>query len=63
MQDIDWILQKEGGETTLLKRDPASGGRGDTWYIREGNHITLAELFNQGCVACVYIGGTMVLRN
>ena len=53
MEDILWVLQAEGGETTLLKREggSASGERG-TWYIRGGNHVTLAELFNYGCQLC-----------
>ena len=50
--EINWILQEERGETTLLKRGPASGGTPATWYIREGNHVTLAELFNHGCHVC-----------
>ena len=40
-------------ETTLLKREggSASGERGK-WYIRGGNHVTLAELFDYGCHSC-----------
>ena len=55
-QKIDWILTEEGGETTLLKRvtgrEPASGGTRETWYIRTGHHVALAELFNFGCHLC-----------
>ena len=54
LADIDWVLEQEGGETTLLKREgggSASGERGK-WYIRGGNHINLAELFNYGCKLC-----------
>ena len=55
-QDVNWVLQEEGGETTLLKRvagrDPASGGTRETWYFRAGQHVTLAELFNYGCHLC-----------
>ena len=53
MESILWVLQAEGGETTLLKREggSASGERGK-WYIRGGNHVTLAELFNYGCQLC-----------
>ena len=51
--EIDWILGLERGETRLLKReageDPASGG---TWYIRTGQHVSLAELFDFGCRLC-----------
>ena len=53
LAEINWVLQAEGGETTLLKREggSASGERGK-WYIRGGNHVTLAELFNYGCQLC-----------
>ena len=54
LADIDWVLEQEGGETTLLKREgggSASGERGK-WYIRGGNHVNLAELFNYGCKLC-----------
>ena len=54
LADIDWVLEQEGGETTLLKREgggSASGERG-MWYIRGGNHVHLAELFNYGCKLC-----------
>ena len=50
---IDWVLEREGGETTLLKRDGGgSGERRGKWYIRSGNHVNLAELFNHGCHLC-----------
>ena len=43
----------EGGETTLLKREGGSAsGEREKWYIRAGNHVTLAELFNYGCQLC-----------
>ena len=41
-EDVDWIMRKDGGETGLMRRDPASGGN---WQIRHGQFITLAELF------------------
>ena len=51
--DINWILERERGETRLLMReageDSASGG---TWYIRTGQHVSLAELFDCGCRLC-----------
>ena len=47
--DIDWILGQEGGETTVLRRVPASGGTPESWHIKGGQLITLAELFNFGC--------------
>ena len=58
--DIEWVLQEEGGETTLLKCDSASGESGSAcgelgtrqWFIRAGHHVTLAEMFNYGCRLC-----------
>ena len=53
LAEITWVLKAEGGETTLLKRVGASAsGEGGKWYIRVGNHVTLAELFNYGCQLC-----------
>ena len=49
-KDISWVLQEEGGATLLLKREGGSAsGKRVKWYIRSGNHITLAEIFNYGC--------------
>ena len=45
-EEINRILQLEGGETTLLKREGGSAsGEREKWYIRAGNHATLVELF------------------
>ena len=53
LAEINWVLQAEGGETTLLKREGGSAsGEREKWYIIAGNHITLAELFNFGCRFC-----------
>ena len=43
-RDIAWIMEKENNQTSLVKRDlgRALGGK---WLIRDGNVITLAELF------------------
>ena len=51
--ELNWILDQECNESTLMRYEPASGGRG-TWYILEGNYITLAELLRLGCktVSC-----------
>ena len=49
-EDVDWIMEKEHYETSLLKwkpdaymsgQSPATGG---TWYIKQGNIIVLGEL-------------------
>ena len=42
-------MTKDGGETGLMRRDPASGGN---WQIRHGQFITLAELFWFGKDLC-----------
>ena len=53
---IDWIMGEEGGETRLMRRVPplASGGWSTParWQIRQGNMITLAELFSFGAYRC-----------
>ena len=46
-KDIDWIMEKEGDETAVLRRCPAPGG-GWNWQIICGNYITLSELFHFG---------------
>ena len=61
-KDVEWILSKEGNETTYLKFDPAPGGpwrehprdwlsRGTFWY-KTGHVVTLAEMFRFGCREC-----------
>eukprot|EP00959_Pyramimonas_sp_CCMP1952_P026788 562445-Pyramimonas_sp.AAC.1 len=44
----------EDGETYALKRvaRDVTSASGETWYIRAGNSITLAELFDVGCRLC-----------
>ena len=42
--ELDWIVKEEKGETSLLKYDDDS----KQWYIRQGNMISLAELFYLG---------------
>ena len=70
--EINWILDKEGdNETLLLKWRPATESqqplarrrpqqrqlREGKWYIRDGNYITLAELFWLGsdCTTCWHL--------
>ncbi|CAK0883168.1 unnamed protein product, partial [Prorocentrum cordatum] len=48
IQDLDWIMMKDGGETGLMRSDPAFGN----WQIRSGQFITLAELFWFGKHLC-----------
>ena len=45
-------MQEEGNETLLMKYCPAIGGRPASWRIRQGNCITLGELFNHGADKC-----------
>ena len=46
--DIEWMMERQGNDNTLLKwqwtLSSASGG----WWIRKGNYITLAEMFYFG---------------
>ena len=45
-EEIEWILNIEGNETALMKF--CYGG----WRFKEGNFITLAELFSRGMKTC-----------
>ena len=49
---VRWILEKEDNETLLMKYCPATGGRPESWKIRQGNYITLGELFVFGVDRC-----------
>ncbi len=51
-ESIEWAMQEEGGETTILKRDPASASGERKWHIRAGQHVALAEMFSHGCRMC-----------
>ncbi len=52
-RDIEWVMHdEEGGETAILKRDPASASGERKWHIKAGQHITLAEMFSHGCEMC-----------
>ena len=51
-EDVYWILEKEDNETLLMKYCPATGGRPASWQIRQGNYITLGELFVLGVDRC-----------
>ena len=47
-RDVRWIMEEEGNETQLIKYCPATGG----YFIRQGNYITLGELFVFGARRC-----------
>ena len=50
---VKWILQEEDFQTKLMKFDPAYGGSSvGQWFIRQGNYITLGELFHFGRKMC-----------
>ena len=51
-KDVHWILEREGNETLLMKYCPATGGSPERWQIRQGNYITLGELFVFGANRC-----------
>ena len=44
-RDVQWIMDEEDNDTQFMKLCPATGGRPSRWLIRQGNYITLAELF------------------
>ena len=45
-------MDEENNETQLMKVCPATGGRSPRWLIRQGNYITLGELFAFGAHRC-----------
>ena len=49
---VQWILKQEGYQTHLIKCIPANGDRRARWQIRQGNYITLGELFVYGAYRC-----------
>ena len=51
-RDVQWIMGEEDNETQLMKFCPATGGRPSRWLIRQGNYITLGELFVFGARRC-----------
>jgi len=51
-EEVYWILAKEDNETLLMKYCPATGGRPESWKIRQGNYTTLGELFVFGARRC-----------
>ena len=51
-RDVQWIMDEEDNETQLMKYCPATGGRPSRWLIRQGNYITLGELFVFGARRC-----------
>ena len=51
-KDVRWILEQEGNETLLMKHCPTTGGSPERWQIRQGNYITLGELFVLGAHGC-----------
>ena len=52
--EVRWVMREEGNETMILKWNPpaSSGGRPnireEDFSLRQGNFITLAELFDYG---------------
>ena len=50
--EVRWIFETEHNENLLMKYCPATGGRPASWQIRQGNYITLGELFVFGAQRC-----------
>ena len=50
--EVRWIFETEHNENLLMKYCPATGGRPASWQIRQGNYITLGELFVFGGKRC-----------
>ena len=52
-QDVEWVLSKEGNETTYIRfvpsgPEPLAG----TFYYKQGHVVTLAEMFRFGSQLC-----------
>ena len=47
-RDVQWIMGKENNQTLLLKFTPGTDGVEGKWDIKQGNYITLGELFRLG---------------
>jgi hypothetical protein len=45
-RDVEWMMQKEKNKTSLMKKNPNPASGGESWYIRSGHMLTLAELFH-----------------
>ena len=51
-ETVDNIMRVEQNQTRLIMRVPATGGQSAGWKIRQGNYITLGELFLFGVFKC-----------
>ena len=61
LEDVQWIMEKENNETVLMEKVPATGGKPARWLIRQGQYITVGELFVFGarsCSCCALYTGT-----
>ena len=47
-RELRWMLEKEENETHLLQYTPRRSASGGSWYIKTGQFITLAEMFDVG---------------
>ena len=51
-ETVENIMRVEQNQTRLIMRAPATGGQPAGWKIRQGNYITLGELFLFGVCKC-----------
>ena len=50
--EVQWIMHEEDNATLLTKCCPATGGKSPRSLIRQGQYITLGELFVFGAHRC-----------
>ena len=61
LEDVQWSMEKENNETVLMEKVPATGGKPARCLIRQGQYITVGELFVFGarsCSCCALYTGT-----
>ena len=50
--EVNWIMEVEQNATQLMTFEPANGRIPARWLIRQGNYISLGELFVHGADLC-----------
>ena len=61
LEDVQWIMEDENNAMVLMEKVPAIGGKPARSLIRQGQYITVGELFVFGarsCSCCALYTGT-----
>ena len=59
-QEVNWLMDEDDNETTLLEFVPGSGGRPREWRIRQGNFIEVGSC--SSLAATCAVDGTCTAR-